>query len=77
VGDYGLPPAGDVIETELVNVYAVVDLRHRVPRQPSLSEVVEQGRRLGIASVNLTDVMDADVPLETRSVEDMGNPPAV
>jgi len=67
-----LPPY--VVEAQIADDDAIVDVGHRFPVEPALGEVLEQRAYRRSRLVYLADVMDADVPFKARSVENVRKP---
>jgi hypothetical protein len=67
-----LPPY--VVEAQIANDDAIVDVGHRLPVEPALGEVLEQRAYRRSRLVYLADVMEADVPFKARSVESVRKP---
>ena len=63
-----------VVETQIADDDAIVDVRHGLPVEPALGEVLEQRAYRRSRFVYLPDVMEADVPFKARSMEDVSKP---
>ena len=63
-----------VVETQIADDDAIVNVRHRLPVEPALGEVLEQSAYRRSRFVYLSDVMETNVPFEPRAVKDVSQP---
>ena len=63
-----------VVETQIADDDAIVDVGHGLPVEPALGEVLEQRAYRRSRFVYLPDVMEADVPFKARAMEDVSQP---